>query len=166
MVILCRESHWCPSSHVHHVHQDGHKKYLLALGLPLLWIVTQNGFQVPILRQSKFFSHQAYGNEKCLIANLATTESFQSPSDRPPPLDGDWNFSIVQESTRRGGSFFFFFFKNDITYTPPHFRGPKNFSRHSTYPHYQTTIKNFNCWNEWGMCYHFGEKKNHLCFPY
>jgi len=75
-----------------------------------------------ILQQSKNFSHQAYGDKKCLIANLVTIENFKSPSDTPPPSNGNSNFLVVQESKGWDP-----FFSRMILHTPPPFLGTENF---------------------------------------
>jgi len=97
-------------------------KHLLAFGLSMLQMVTKNGFWLLILQQSKNFSHQAYGDKKCLIANLVTIENFKSPSDTPPPSNGNSNFLVVQESKGWDP-----FFSRMILHTPPPFLGTENF---------------------------------------
>jgi hypothetical protein len=111
-----------------------------------------------ILQQSKNFSHQAYGDKKCLIANLVTIENFKSPSDTPPPSNGNSNFLVVQESKGWDP-----FFSRMILHTPPPFWGPKIFNRHSTYPNYWMIIKKL--WSLKGLGHllsFWGKKKSSL----
>lgn len=55
----------------------------------------------------KTFSH----HWTMLMCRMAI-EFFWSPSNTPPPSDGNWNFSVAHDDI---GRFDFFFSKNDIT---------------------------------------------------
>jgi hypothetical protein len=95
MAILHQASNWCPNTFV----KRNVGKYLLTLGLPLLQMVTKNGFQLPCLQQPKRFSHQpsrkkmwggAYGKllMKAFQKHMICLH-FWSPLDNGGVLDGD-----------------------------------------------------------------------------
>lgn len=116
---------------------------------------------MPILQQSKNFSHQAYGIKKCLIANLVMTENFKSPSDTPPPSNGNSNFLVVQESKGWDP-----FFSRMILHTPPPFLGTENFQSPFDIPQLLDDHQKNLVIERGGACaIIFGGKKFILAFP-
>ncbi len=133
----------------------------MKLGLPSLQMATKNEFWSSILQQSKNFSHQAYGSIKCLIANLATTEKFQSPSNTPPPSNGNWIFLVVQESKGGGGGGDPFF--QEWYYIRPPFLGTKKFQSPFNIPPLLNDNWNFLTIEKGGACVIIlGKKKSSL----
>lgn len=86
------------------------------------------------------------------------TKKHWSPANTPPPLDGNWNFSVVKKGIGRG----FFFFKIDITCTlppSPLFLATKKIQSPFDILHHQMVTKRGE-----GLCYHFGGKNSFPAF--